>query len=128
MVENMNLSEKGHQINPRIFVFNSSYACLVDETLSGAKLFKSSAELLCHFVRENPPAAQRLLTCSVFCISSWLEPPPPPPRKYHLRTDRILRELPLVDDCALHPPLVEGAPEPREKKLCECRTYVTIVR
>ena len=56
MVENMNLSEKGRQINVKIFASDSSYACLSDETLSGAKLFKRYAELLCYFASGNPPA------------------------------------------------------------------------
>ena len=77
MVKNMSLSEKGHQINPRTFVPESSYAYLSDETLSGVKLFKRCAELLCHFPRGNPLTAQRPLTCSVIYISSWLESAPP---------------------------------------------------
>ena len=67
------VSETGRQINPRIFVSDSSYKCFSDETLSGAKLFKRFAELLCHFARGNPPAEQRPWTCSAICISSWLE-------------------------------------------------------
>ena len=43
VVENMNVSETGRQINPRIFVSDSSYECFSDETLSEAKFFKRSA-------------------------------------------------------------------------------------
>ena len=116
VVENTNVSETCRQINPRIFDSGSSYECFSDETLSGAKLFKRSAELLCHFARGNPPAEQRPWTCSAICISSWLESAPPQIsstyRPYFKGASGV---------CALHPPLIEGAPEPREKELDEYR-------